>query len=299
MAKRSVTAVVAGERPPCVREAFGRAPLGMAICDPGGTLLEVNAELERLLGRPAAELIGTCLYDLTDPEELAAVREATAGLHAEPGQVARVESRLVRGDGSGVPVQLTSTRVAEQPGDPTHLVMVVEDITARKLLETELVHRSLHDALTGLPNRTLFADRLRHALERGHREQTPTCVLTVDLDGFKDVNDRYGHPMGDAVLVAFAARLTSVLRASDTAARLGGDEFSIVCENTERADAEVLAERLRTTLVDPLDIGGTLIAVGMSVGIGTVEPGADPDVACEQVVRAADDAMYADKQRRR
>ena len=299
MAKRSATAVLTGARPPCARKAFGHAPLGMAICDPGGTLLEVNPELERLLDRPASELAGTSLAELTNPDELPALREVTAGVHAEPGQVARVESRLVRGDGSVVPVQITSTRVAEQPGAPTHLVVVVEDITARKLLEAELVHRSLHDALTGLPNRILFGDRLRHALERGHRERTPTCVLTVDLDGFKAINDRHGHPMGDAVLVAFAQRLTSVLRASDTAARLGGDEFSIVCENTECAEAEVLAGRLRTTVAEPLDIDGTPIAVGMSVGIGTVEPGADPDASCEQVVRAADDAMYADKHRPR
>jgi diguanylate cyclase (GGDEF)-like protein/PAS domain S-box-containing protein len=288
-----------GERPARVRDAFGHAPLGMAICGLDGTLQEVNPELERLLARPAGELSGVTLYDLTDPEVLPVFREIAAGLHAEPGQVARVESRLLRGDGDVVPVQVTSTRVAEQPGEPPHLVMVIEDITARKELERQLVHRSLHDALTGLPNRLLFGDRLRHALERGHREQTPTCVLTVDLDGFKDINDRYGHPMGDAVLVAFAERLTSVLRASDTAARLGGDEFSIVCENTELGDAEVLAGRLRATVLEPLEIGGTRIALGMSIGIGTAEPGADPDTACETVVRAADDAMYADKKRAR
>src|SRR5437762_2376704 len=85
------------------------------------------------------------------------------------------------------------------------------------LIEAHLVHRSLHDPLTGLPNRILFGDRLRHALLRGHREDTPTCVLIIDLDGFKAINDRYGHPIGDAVLVAFADRLRSVLRASDTA----------------------------------------------------------------------------------
>ena len=299
MAERSGGAAMAEERPPCVRSAFGHAPLGMAICGLDGSLREVNPELERLLGRAAEELVGTSLYDLADPPELPTVRESTDGLHAEPGQVARVESRLLRGDGSAVPVQITSTRVAEQPGEPTHLVVVIEDITARKVLETQLVHRSLHDALTGLPNRILFGDRLRHALDRGHREGTPTCVLVVDLDGFKAINDRYGHPMGDAVLVAFAERLTSVLRASDTAARLGGDEFSIVCENTEPAEAEVLAQRLRTTLVEPLDIDGVQIGLGMSIGIGTVAPGADPDDACEQVVRAADDAMYADKHRAR
>ncbi|RBY88806.1 GGDEF domain-containing protein [Blastococcus sp. TF02A-26] len=271
----------------------------MAISRVDSVLIEVNPALERLLGRSAQELSGASLYELTDPDELPGIRDACTAVHAVPGRVSRVEGGLLHGDGTRVPVQVTVTRVAEEPDRPSHLVLVIEDITDRKALEAQLVHRSLHDALTGLPNRILFGDRLRHALERGHREGTPTCVLVVDLDGFKDINDRFGHPMGDAVLTAFAERLTSVLRASDTAARLGGDEFSIVCENTDRADAEVLAGRLRTAVLEPLEIDGTRIALGMSVGIGTAEPGADPDEACEAVVRAADDAMYADKKRAR
>jgi diguanylate cyclase (GGDEF)-like protein/PAS domain S-box-containing protein len=297
--ERSGGAAITEERPAVGYDAFGHAPVGMAISGIDSVLIEVNPALERLLGRSSGELAGASLYELTDPDELAGIRDACTAVHARPGQVSRVEGRLRRGDGTRVPVQVTVTRVAEQPGVPTHLVLVIEDITDRKALEAQLVHRSLHDALTGLPNRILFGDRLRHALERGHRESTPTCVLVVDLDGFKAINDRHGHPMGDAVLVAFAERLTSVLRASDTAARLGGDEFSIVCENTEPADAEVLAGRLRTVVLQPLEIDGTRIALGMSVGIGTAEPGADPDVACEAVVRAADDAMYADKKRAR
>ncbi|WP_231503167.1 GGDEF domain-containing protein [Blastococcus sp. URHD0036] len=299
MGERNGTAAMTEERAPVGHDAFLHAPVGMAISRVDGVLIEVNPALERLLGRPARELSGSSLYELTDADELPGIRDACTAVHAVPGRVSRVEGHLLHGDGTRVPVQVTVTRVPEQPGLPTHLVLVIEDITDRKALEAQLVHRSLHDALTGLPNRTLFADRLRHALERGHREGTPTCVLVVDLDGFKGINDRYGHPMGDAVLVTFAERLTSVLRASDTAARLGGDEFSIVCENTEPADAEVLAGRLRTVVLEPLDIDGTPIALGMSVGIGTAEPGADPDTACEAVVRAADDAMYADKKRAR
>ncbi|MGY1744693.1 diguanylate cyclase domain-containing protein [Blastococcus sp. SYSU D00695] len=299
MGEWSGNATVAEERPSAGWDPFAHAPLGMAISGVDSVLIRVNPALERLLGRTAGELTGRSLYDLTDPDELPGIQDACSAVHAVPGRVSRVEGGLLHGDGSRVPVQVTVTRVADQPGLPTHLVLVVEDITDRKALEAQLVHRSLHDALTGLPNRILFGDRLRHALERGHREGTPTCVLVVDLDGFKGINDRYGHPMGDAVLVAFAERLTSVLRASDTAARLGGDEFSIVCENTERTEAEVLAGRLRAVVVEPLVIDGTTIGLGMSVGIGTVEPGADPDVACEQVVRDADDAMYADKHRDR
>jgi diguanylate cyclase (GGDEF)-like protein len=194
---------------------------------------------------------------------------------------------------------VTASWVAEAEGQAAHLVMIVEDITERKALEAQLVHRSLHDPLTGLPNRLLFQDRLWHALERGRREQTPTCVLIADLDGFKAINDELGHPMGDLVLVTFAERLRSVLRASDTAARLGGDEFSIVCENTEPADAEVLADRLRASVTEPLTLSGTTVTIGLSIGMGSVAGGLEPGDVYEHVVRAADDAMYANKSRRR
>jgi diguanylate cyclase (GGDEF)-like protein len=105
--------------------------------------------------------------------------------------------------------------------------------------------------------------------------------------------------MGDLVLVAFAERLGSVLRASDTAARLGGDEFAIVCEDTAFADAEVLASRLRTAVTAPLLIGETPVPLGVSIGIGCVPGGDEPGTLYERVVRAADDAMYADKATRR
>jgi len=157
----------------------------------------------------------------------------------------------------------------------------------------------MHDPLTGLPNRLLFKDRLWHALARGRRENTPTCVLIMDLDGFKAINDELGHPMGDLVLIAFAERLRSVLRASDTAARLGGDEFSIVCENTERVDAEVLSSRLRAAVTDPMQLDGNVVRVGVSIGIGSAVGGEVAEEVYERVVREADDAMYADKARRR
>jgi diguanylate cyclase (GGDEF)-like protein len=124
-------------------------------------------------------------------------------------------------------------------------------------------------------------------------------VLVLDLDGFKAVNDQFGHPTGDTVLVKVADQLTSVLRASDTAARLGGDEFAVVCENTERADAEALAARLREALPGTLTVGSRSLRVGLSIGIGSVDGGADPEEAQETVVREADAAMYADKARRR
>ncbi len=282
------------------RSAFANAPMGFALTTPSGILVDANPALCAMLGRPAEELNGRSVLDQVHPDAAAAARDAHAAWIAEPVRPLRHETRLLRADGGDVPVQITASWVPEGPDSlAAHLVVIVEDITERKELEAQLVHRSLHDPLTGLPNRLLFQDRLWHALERGQRENTPTCVLVTDLDGFKVINDELGHPMGDLVLVTFAERLRSVLRASDTAARLGGDEFSIVCENTEQADAEVLAERLRASITEPLSLGGTTVPVGLSIGIGSVTGGHQPGEVYERVIREADDAMYADKARRR
>ncbi len=292
---------VMGAFPPADRRsAFANAPVGLALTTPDGVLVDVNPAFCTLLERTGEELNGTSLLDLIHPEGASAARVAHADLLADRSRPMRHETRLVCAGSTVVPVQLTASWVEETPeGQPAHLVVIVEDITERKALEAQLVHRSLHDPLTGLPNRLLFQDRLWHALERGQRERTPTCVLIMDLDGFKAVNDELGHPMGDLVLVAFADRMRSVLRASDTAARLGGDEFSIVCENTDRPDAEVLAARLRAAVTAPLELSGQQVSIGISIGIGSAPGGEDPADVHERVIRTADDAMYADKAARR
>ncbi|TFV87982.1 sensor domain-containing diguanylate cyclase [Blastococcus sp. CT_GayMR16] len=289
-----------GDLPPADRRsAFANAPMGVALTTPDGVIVDSNPALCLMVDRTAEDLYARSVLDLVHPDGVSAAREAYQSLLAAPKRPMRHETRLLRTDGTEVPVQVTASWVAATDGQPAHLVMIVEDITERKALEAQLVHRSLHDPLTGLPNRLLFQDRLWHALERGRREDTPTCVLIADLDGFKAINDELGHPMGDLVLVTFAERLRSVLRASDTAARLGGDEFSIVCENTEPADAEVLAERLRASVTEPLPLSGTTVSIGLSIGIGSVAGSLQPGDVYDRVVREADDAMYADKLRRR
>ena len=191
--------------------------MGVALCRPGGELIAANQALGEQLLRAPTDVTGTSLLDVTHAVVVAAVVTVRRALEESRGR-AGYECRLLRPDDTEVAVQVTSSWVEGSPGgSPPHLVTVVEDVTERKELEARLLHLSAHDPLTGLPNRLLFRDRLRHALERGHREHTPTCVLVLDLDGFKAVNDRYGHPTGDAVLVAVAERLTGVLRASDTA----------------------------------------------------------------------------------
>ena len=280
------------------RSAFANAPMGIALATPTGLIVDANPALAAMLAYTAEELYGRSMLDLVHPDNRPAAVEAFAEL-LEERRMMRHETRLVRRDGSVVPVQVTSSWVDRTPeGDPPHIVTIVEDITDRKALEAALVHRSLHDPLTGLPNRILFSDRLHHALERGRRERTPTSLLGIDLDGFKQINDQYGHPVGDEVLVAVAERLTSVLRASDTAARVGGDEFSIVCENSGRPEAESLATRLRDTVSEPLHLtNGLTLPLTVSIGIGTTEGDVDPEQAFGTLVRAADDAMYVDKAR--
>ena len=290
-----------GELPPADRRsAFANAPMGIALATTAGLVVDANPALAAMLAYTADELYGRSMLALVHPDDRPSASEAFAEL-LERRRMMRHETRLVRRDGSVVPVQVTSSWVDETPhGDPPHVVAIVEDITDRKALEAALVHRSLHDPLTGLPNRILFSDRLHHALERGRRERTPTSLLGIDLDGFKQINDQYGHPVGDEVLVAVAERLTSVLRASDTAARVGGDEFSIVCENSGRADAEALAARLQDRVSEPFRLaGGLTLPLSVSIGIGTAESGIDPERAFGALVREADDAMYVDKARRR
>ena len=282
------------------RSAFTNAPMGIALTTPAGVLVDANPALCRMLGMAAEVLHGRSVLDLVHPAGQAGASEAHARLLADHSQPMRHETRLVHANEDEIPVQVTASWVDGNPaGEPPHLVMIVEDITDRKVLEARLLHRSLHDPLTGLPNRLLFHDRLQHALERGLREHTPTSVLIIDLDGFKTINDTLGHHTGDLVLVAFAERLQTVLRASDTAARLGGDEFGVVCEHTNRAHAELLVERLRNALHNPLIVEETTIFLTMSIGIGLVEGGTDPAHAHQQVVREADDAMYATKRLQR
>jgi diguanylate cyclase (GGDEF)-like protein/PAS domain S-box-containing protein len=282
------------------RSVFANAPMGVAVTTTAAIVVDANPALGALIGVPEESLRGRSVLDLVHPDAVPAAREAYATLMAQRGRPMRHETRLTTADGGEVPVQVTASWVDATPeGQAPHLVMIVEDITERKALEAQLVHRSLHDPLTALPNRVLFQDRLWHALNRGKRERTPTCVLIVDLDDFKSINDELGHPTGDRVLIAFADRLRSVLRASDTAARLGGDEFSIVCENTEPSDAAVLADRLRGAVKEPLQLGGTPVTLGISIGVGAAAGGADPEETYERVVREADDAMYADKARGR
>lgn len=156
----------------------------------------------------------------------------------------------------------------------------------------QLEHLALHDPLTGLANRALFADRLQHAFAGYQRNGWPLTLLFIDLDDFKSVNDEHGHAVGDELLVLVARRLAECSRAVDTVARMGGDEFAVLCEHTALDDGLRIAERLADAACRPATIDGHRVAVTASVGVQSACPEVDdPDT----LLRRADSAMYENK----
>jgi diguanylate cyclase (GGDEF)-like protein/PAS domain S-box-containing protein len=276
--------------------AFLQAPIGMAIVDLLGTLLQVNDALCAIIGRSHDELVGARLETITDPADVANDIELRACLLTGELSSYQIEKRYRREDGGVVWVLVSVAAVCDADGEPRFLVKNVQDITDRKRAEAELAHTALHDPLTDLPNRILFADRLRGALARAERRPGSVAVLYVDLDGFKCVNDSFGHTAGDTVLVHVADRLRGLLRPGDTVARLGGDEFAMCCEDVSDPDiAANIADRISGALRMPMAVGGADRTISASVGVALSDAGSDVD----SMIRDADVAMYRAKEVRR
>ena len=172
------------------------------------------------------------------------------------------------------------------------VVLNGRDISERVALEEELTRQAFHDGLTGLANRALFRDRLDRALARQPRSRDPLALLLVDLDGFKQINDNFGHDVGDQLLLQVAARFEDVTRPIDTVARFGGDEFAVLVEGSEQF-AISLADRLLEQLSLPATVGDRTLAFGASIGIVIVP--VDGSAGREELIRRADIAMYAAK----
>ncbi|GAA2761711.1 hypothetical protein GCM10010103_07520 [Streptomyces paradoxus] len=237
-----------------------------------------------------AALTGTRLPDLVAPRERDRALRTLTDPRGNGRQEAYDQWRMIR-DTDRIEVEV---RCRDLRRDPTvgGLVVTLRDVTEQRLLEHELTQRAFHDSLTGLPNRTLLLERTERALRRGHREATTTCLLFIDLDDFKIVNDTLGHAVGDRLLCAVAERLSATLPCSDTAARLGGDEFAVLMEDAhEPLDAEQLAAHVVRTLSRPFHLAEESVSVSASVGVATARDSTDAG----ELLALADLALYAAK----
>ena len=193
-------------------------------------------------------------------------------------------------------LEFRSHELRDPDGDTAGTIAVIASQFAqfieRKRSEEALRYQALHDSLTGLPNRTLFHDRVRQALELARRADQSLAVLVMDLDSFKDVNDTLGHQCGDALLQEVGGRIQDGVRASDTVARLGGDEFGFLLVDVDGAQTAVLAQRIQETLADPFTVQELTLQVEASLGVA-LHPEHGEDV--DQLLQRADVAMYSAK----
>jgi diguanylate cyclase (GGDEF)-like protein/PAS domain S-box-containing protein len=272
---------------------YEQNPDAVYSLDSSGRVTSANAAAGRLLGRTPEELMGEPI-DAFVPEEDAAAATAclTDCLTTALDERARsFESSFVDRRGHSVAVAVSYLPIVVD-GAVVGVYGVAKDVSEAKALQQRLARQALHDPLTGLANRTLLADRLEHALAGGERTGLRLCVLVLDLDGFKQVNDELGHGAGDELLVEVAVRLGRCVRRGDTLARLGGDEFALVLPDTPASDATTVAERILAELAAPAVVAGQPVPLAASVGVACGEAaGLTP----EELLRRADQAMYAAK----
>ena len=275
------------------RRAFLDSPTPVAYLETSGRVREVNAALRRLLSASTRELVGSPLALRVHPQDRPALDVALSG-GGTRGQ--SVEVRVLRADGVALWCELATTRSRSLQGEPYVMVQVL-DVHGRKTQELALEAAAQRDPLTGLANRHALSLRLDTALTRavGGQEPASLTLLFLDLDGFKDVNDRYGHDAGDAVLVEVAGRLRSVVRPGDLVVRLGGDEFVVLCTGLRPRDAEMLVSRIQHVVGLPVERDGQALSIGVSIGTARTE---DPRQV-PSLLETADRGMYQQKHQRR
>jgi diguanylate cyclase (GGDEF)-like protein len=285
------------------------SPFATMVTDLTNTITAMNPAAERMIGYRRADLLDreTPLI-LLDPAELArrsfelseqlgiVIEPGMGVLRVKPmrGEVEQADWKFIRKDGSRFDAQLTVSGLADEEGQVVGLILIAYDVTERKRTEDTIAHLAHHDALTGLPTRTLFHDRLKQSLGRARRSCSKVGLLVIDLDHFKKVNDRLGHHAGDELLVEVARRLKETVRVTDTVARMGGDEFVVLLDELHTlADAERVAQKLVNALQVPFETEGELISPSASIGL-CMYPDSSED--SDTLLKNADEAMYCAKQ---
>ncbi len=271
------------------RKVLDEASEGILITDSETNIIDVNSAFCQLTGYEHDELLGQRPSMLSSGRhDKAFYQQMWHHLNVEGHWKGEIWDR--RKDGQLIPNLVSMSRVADEDGRVSHYVAIFSDITQIKEKEQRLEQLAHFDQLTGLANRMLFHDRLRAALHRAHRHDNYCAVLYIDLDGFKQVNDSFGHEVGDNVLIKVANKITQVIREDDTAARLGGDEFVIIFnELHDCKEAEVLAARLLEELNFEVNAGEESLPISASIGIALYPDHGD---SVERLMRCADQAMY-------
>jgi diguanylate cyclase (GGDEF)-like protein/PAS domain S-box-containing protein len=277
------------------RVAFNQAAVGLAhVASSDGRYLMVNQKLCEIVGYTQEEMLRMRYQDLTHPEDLAVDQDLGRRMYAREIFEASREKRYLHKNGYYIWINLTSSLVRDENGEPRYYSTVVEDISRRKQMEGELLHIANHDVLTSLPNRTLFLDRLAQAIAYANRSGDKVAVLLIDLDRFKNINDSLGHDIGDRLLTSIARKLAAQVRDVDTVARLGGDEFVIMVADVAHEDTvAMLAQQVLESLSQVVTIQGHELYPAGSMGISLFpKDGGDS----QTLIKNADTAMYRAKE---
>lgn len=264
---------------------FDHAPIGVAVLDEDGVIVEHNPALSHVLGY-GHSLAGRPLQQLMHSDDVDRDADLREQLLAGELPFYQVQKRLVHSNGAIIWARLT---VSHAPTDVSSVVVQVEDVTEVRRAKDLLERRALYDHLTGLANRTLLLDRLKVALDVHEHRNTTVGVIYLDMDHFKIVNDSFGHEAGDSMLLELANRIQASVRSGDTVARLGGDEFVVVLENVaNQAAAEGLLAAISEGVQVPIQVEGHEVMPTVSAGLAMAEPGID----AERLIRNADIAAY-------
>jgi diguanylate cyclase (GGDEF)-like protein/PAS domain S-box-containing protein len=276
-----------------MRGIFDNAAEGIWVIDRNRCTIRANRALCKILAISEGEMAGTSIYQFVDEENAAILREHSAITQVN-GTGTSYEVELTNTLGHKISCLFNSSPLRNAADNILGSFAVVSDITPMKKHQSQLEHIAHYDALTGLPNRVLLADRLHQAIAQAGRRQTLMALVYLDLDGFKPINDNYGHDVGDELLVALSQRLKETLREGDTLARLGGDEFVVVLiDLTDVTECENVLSRMLVAVAEPVQIKDKFLRVSASLGV-TLFPRDDGDA--DTLLRHADQAMYIAKQ---
>jgi diguanylate cyclase (GGDEF)-like protein/PAS domain S-box-containing protein len=279
------------------RGTFENAPIGILLADINGQIFEANLFAAELLDYRQEKLPGMRLADLVPGEDRVFLKETLERLIHGTESTSRSERRMIRQDGTEIWTNFHAVIQRGEDSDTAYVIVQIADITETKNSQKRMERLAFYDTLTGLANRTLFHERLLHAIEHARRRNASAALMYLDLDQFKRVNDTLGHEAGDQLLKEVSQRLQDCVRKEDTVGRSGGDEFTILLYDiTSPSDAGLVAEKILQRLREPINLSGQPLVVTTSIGI-TIIP-ADGN-APNELMKNADLAMYRAKERGR